>query len=90
MAACIFKCRHLTSNSHVWPRCASAGHLRCTQTAPPMVLKTLVQMQFPLGQEALSTGGTGMGFGGSKQPDSMTLHERLLYQLMRAEQEEHL
>lgn len=50
----------------------------------PAVLKSLVQLQFPLGQKELGPGGTGMELGSSMQLGPFALHELLLHELLRA------
>lgn len=48
------------------------------------VLKSLVQLQFPLGQKELGPGGAGMELGSSMQLGPFALHEFLLHGLLRA------
>lgn len=50
----------------------------------PAVLESLMQLQFRSGQEALGTGRTGMGLGGSVQLDHVALQVLLLHELLGA------
>lgn len=48
------------------------------------MLEGLVQLQFCSGQEALGTGGTGVGLGGSVEFDQVALQVLLLHELLGA------